>query len=104
VFPVGDLLGQSKDAEDLIRVIRYTVDYPRGWAPRMITPVAAAPAGAGGLGGALGDPFEGNLEGGTIEYFAEGKSLVINQTRENQDEIEKLLEELRVSKKQQEGK
>jgi hypothetical protein len=114
VYPVADLVGQAENAEDLIRVIRNTVDSPRSWAPRRI---AVAPAGAGGLGvgpmqlgiggaGGIGvlpadDPFD-NPEGGTIEYFAEGKSLVINQTREIQDQIGELLDELRISKKQQE--
>jgi RNA polymerase sigma factor (sigma-70 family) len=114
VYPVADLLGQSKDAEDLIRVIRHTVEWPRAWAPRMMAPVKVAigtggGAGdaAGGLGGGLApqsdEPFD-NIDGGTIEYFAEGKSLVVNQTREIQDQIQELLDELRISKKQQEGK
>jgi RNA polymerase sigma-70 factor (ECF subfamily) len=103
VYPVGDLVGPSKDAEDLIRVIRYTVDTPRGWAPRSIPLLATAPGGVGGAAVAVDEPFQ-NLEGGTIEYFAEGKSLVVSQTREIQDQIQELLDELRISKKQQEGK
>ena len=110
---VADLVGDAENAEDLIRVIRNTVDSPRSWAPRRMTPVAMpgpipqggglGGLGAGGLMVPTDDPFE-NPEGGTIEYFAGGKSLVVSQTREIQDEIEKLLEELRISKKQQEIK
>ena len=117
VYPVGDLIGQSKDAEDLIRVIRHTVEWPRAWAPRMTAalrvPVPLSGVGgvgdaASGLGGGAlvpqsDEPFD-NPDGGTIEYFAEGKSLVVNQTREIQDQIQELLDELRISKKQQEGK
>jgi hypothetical protein len=114
VYPVGDLIGQSKDAEDLIRVIRHTVEWPRAWAARITTPAKVAigtGGGAGDAGGGLGgalvpqsdEPFD-NIDGGTIEYFAEGKSLVVNQTREIQDQIQELLDELRISKKQQEGK
>jgi RNA polymerase sigma factor (sigma-70 family) len=86
VYPVADLVGQSKDAEDLIRVIRNTVGDIRSWAFRK------------------GDPNDGdfNPSGGTIEYFAEGKSLVINQTREVQEQTQELLDELRIAKKQQE--
>jgi RNA polymerase sigma factor (sigma-70 family) len=94
VYPVADLVAEN--AEDLIRVIRNTVDSPRSWAPRKF---AVTPVGLQGTD----DPFD-NLEGGTIEYFAPGKSLVVNQTREIQDEVEKLLEELRISKKGQEGR
>lgn len=97
VYPVGDLVGQSKDAEDLIRVIRNTVDSPRSWAPRRPPVVTPEPPGG------FDDPST-SWEAGTIEYFAEGRSLVVNQTREIQDQIQELLEELRISKKQQEKK
>ncbi len=95
VYPVADLIGEQGDAEDLIRVIRSTVGGPRYWAPR------ALPQPGGQLVGPVVDD-SGNPEGGAVEYFAEGKSLVIHQTRELQEQIQELLEELRSSKKQQE--
>jgi RNA polymerase sigma factor (sigma-70 family) len=85
VYPVADLVGKAESADDLIRVIRNTVGTPRDWAFRK------------------GDEDNGshNPEGGTIEYFAEGKSLVINQTSDIQEQIEELLNELRMTKERQ---
>lgn len=89
VYPVADLVGpaEGNGAEDLIRVIRYTVGSRRVWTFRQ---------------GDEDDTFANNPEGGTVEYFAEGKSLVISQTSDIQDQVRELLEELRISKKQQE--
>jgi type II secretory pathway component GspD/PulD (secretin) len=88
VYPVADLVGKSNNADDLIRVIRNTVATPRSWAPRKGDP----------------DGEVGNPEGGTLEYFPEGRALVISQTGEIQEQIEKLLDDLRQCKKEQEKK
>jgi hypothetical protein len=87
VYPVADLLGQSADAENLIRIIRHTVE-PSRWAPRSGEPEDAATVQGGG----------------TIEYFPEGMSLVISQAGDIQDQIQELLDDLRVCKKEQEKK
>jgi RNA polymerase sigma factor (sigma-70 family) len=88
VIPVADLVGPKEGSENLIRIIRKTIGTPRGWVPRAED----------------GDDPSGNLEGGTIEYFAEGKSLVVSQTAEVQMQIEALLMRLREIKKEQEKK
>src|SRR5262249_58953948 len=72
VYPVADLVGQANDAEDLIRVIRNTVGGLGVWAYRKGDP-ENVDYGAGATG--------------TIEYFAEGRSLVISQSREIQEQI-----------------
>jgi RNA polymerase sigma factor (sigma-70 family) len=87
VYPVADLVGSDKGPENLIRIIRKTVASPRYWAYR--------PADDG----AQADDGSLNYEGGTIEYFAEGRSLVINQSAAIQEDIENLLMDLRQSKK-----
>jgi RNA polymerase sigma factor (sigma-70 family) len=86
VYPVADLIGKAEGAEDLIRVIRNTVGIPRDWAFRK---------------GDEDNGIHGNPEGGTIEYFAEGKSLVVSQTSDIQEQIEELLNELRITKEKQ---
>jgi hypothetical protein len=78
-----------------MRIIRNTVDQRRNWALR---PEDAQQGGAG-----VDDPSS-NRELGTVEYFAEGKSLVISQTAEVLVQIEELLMELRQTKKFQENK
>jgi RNA polymerase sigma factor (sigma-70 family) len=85
VYAVADLVGKSDNAEDLIRVIRNTVGTLHDWTYRK------------------GDEDNGlsSLDGGTIEYFAEGKSLVINQTSDIQSQIEELLNDLRITVEKQ---
>ena len=67
-----------------------------GWAPRDRVGASRPTEPA--------DDSPSNLVGGTVEYFAEGKSLVVNQTAEVLMQIEELLMELRQSKREQEKK
>jgi RNA polymerase sigma factor (sigma-70 family) len=91
VYSVADLVGDDPQAaEDLIRVIRHTVGSPRHWVPRKEP------------GGSTDEDFASNLEGGSVEYFAAGRSLVISQTSAIQEEIQELLSDLRAAKKEQE--
>ena len=72
VYAIADLVGaQAKDGGSLIQVIIRTIE-PSSWNE------------TGGVG--------------TIEYFAEGKSLVVSQTTEVQQRVQALLEELRKAK------
>jgi RNA polymerase sigma factor (sigma-70 family) len=72
VYPVGDLVPVGGEADNLIEVITKTVE-PQTWAD-------------------LGGP-------GSIAYFIEGQSLVVNQTPAVQGQVEKLLTELRAARK-----
>jgi hypothetical protein len=79
VYPVGDLVGRNvPDAGvSLIQVITRTIQ-PATWD---------------GRGGA-----------GSVEYFPEGKSLVISQTAAVQERVQALLEDLRKAKVDQDKK
>jgi hypothetical protein len=79
VYPVGDLVGRDLPNEgvSLIQVITRTIQ-PATWEVR---------------GGA-----------GSIEYFPEGKSLVISQTAAVQERVQALLEDLRKAKAGQDKK
>jgi RNA polymerase sigma-70 factor (ECF subfamily) len=83
VYPVQDLVIQfmpevmengERAVPDLVRVILKTVE-PQSWSE------------AGGRG--------------SVEYFHDGRSIVVTQTSEIQDEIRELLEELRKCRKEQ---
>jgi hypothetical protein len=82
VYPVADLVMQFQpvtengepEVPDLVRVIRRTVE-PQSWSE---------------VGGRA-----------SIEYFHDGRSIIVTQTSEIQDEIRELLEELRKCRKEQ---
>jgi RNA polymerase sigma factor (sigma-70 family) len=71
VYPVGDLVGTGGKADNLIEVITRTIE-PTDWAEN-------------------GGP-------GSIAYFTEGRSLVINQSVGVQEQVRDLLEELRAAR------
>jgi RNA polymerase sigma factor (sigma-70 family) len=77
VYPVADLVAtvaESSKPPDLVRVITRTVE-PQNW---------------GEQGGA-----------GTVEYFHDGRSLVVSQTSAIQEQIQDLLNDLRACKQDQ---
>jgi RNA polymerase sigma factor (sigma-70 family) len=94
VYNVGDLIGPEGGAENLIRIIRNSVGRRAFWAVRPEDVQTGA--------GVPDDPP--NFEPASIEFFAAGKALVISQTAEMHEEIDKLLMDLMMSKKEQERK
>lgn len=80
VYPVLDLVGppspEQKEAESLIRIVSNTIK-PMSWVN----------AGEGGHG--------------SLDYFPEGVSLVVNHSPEVQEKVKELLEALRKAKKEQ---
>jgi RNA polymerase sigma factor (sigma-70 family) len=77
IYPVDDLVGASGKAENLIEVITRTVG-PTTWS------------------------HEGGL--GTIAYFAEGRVLIVNQSAAVQEELSRLLIELRAVQRERGGR
>jgi RNA polymerase sigma factor (sigma-70 family) len=101
IYPVADLVASDTKAENLIEVITASTGR-ENWASLGLGGMAGG-GGLGGVGiGAGGLPGGGGS--GTIVYFAEGRSLVVNQTTDVQEPIGQLLEELRASRPAQHGK
>jgi RNA polymerase sigma factor (sigma-70 family) len=97
IYPVSDLVNSDTKAENLIAVITASTGRDN-WE---LLGLGGMPGGGalGMGGGALG---AGGM--GTIVYFAEGRSLVINQTTDVQEPISQLLDELRATRLAQPGK
>jgi RNA polymerase sigma factor (sigma-70 family) len=77
VYLVADLVSAGEKADNLIEVITKTVE-PLTW------------------GGAKDEAGQGS---GSIAYFVEGQSLVVNQSPAVQGQVEKLLTDLRAARK-----
>jgi hypothetical protein len=108
IYPVSALVNQAMENEEasLIRIITRTIE-PDSWdtsGGRLSGPGGGRPGGGLMPGGPL-EPVRADSGGrGVIEYYPEGRSLIINQTAEIHERIQTLLKGLEKVKADEEKK